>query len=475
VCLFGGGVLFLLLRLIFKNWQKAAVITTFSLLLFFSYGHIYSWFKTIPAVAGILGHHSTLVIIYLLILASGVYLIVTRLRDLVAWTQIMNIITTFLLVSMLGQLIWGNISAPPKSNKPVSSNSSQLSIKAGQPLPDIYYIILDMYTRDDVLSRVYGYDNSSFINELENLGFVVARCSHSNYTTTELSLSSSLNMYFLDRFAKDYRPGGDGDKNLAGLLQEGYVRKDLAGLGYKSVAFETGYYWDQWMDADIYLVPKRNGFFLGQLRPFESLMLENSAAILLRDAALKLQQGAGNPLNFPYAEHIQREQFLLDKLPNLTGIAGPKLVFAHVLVPHFPFIFGPNGEILQDPGYYSHANQPINEDYFRRGYTGQVTYINKRILEDVRQILAQSKIPPVIIIQGDHGVSAPDRYAILNAYYLPGGAARQIYPSISPVNTFRIIFNSYFSANYKLLPDTSFKIDDSNGHWIEVPGTGCSQ
>jgi len=31
-----------------------------------------------------------------------------------------------------------------------------------------------------------------------------------------------------------------------------------------------------------------------------------------------------------------------------------------------------------------------------------------------------------------------------------------LYPTISPVNTFRIVFNVYFNANYKLLNDETY-------------------
>jgi len=51
---------------------------------------------------------------------------------------------------------------------------------------------------------------------------------------------------------------------------------------------------------------------------------------------------------------------------------------------------------------------------------------------------------------------------ILNAYYLPDGGSEAIYPAISPVNTFRTIFNRYFGGNLPLLEDRSYfsPVDD---------------
>jgi len=77
----------------------------------------------------------------------------------------------------------------------------------------------------------------------------------------------------------------------------------------------------------------------------------------------------------------------------------------------------------------------------------------------VENIIHNSSTPPIIIIQSDHGAanaSPPERMEILNAYYLPGGGNELLYQNISPVNTFRIIFNHYFGGDFDLLEDTSY-------------------
>ncbi len=75
-------------------------------------------------------------------------------------------------------------------------------------------------------------------------------------------------------------------------------------------------------------------------------------------------------------------------------------------------------------------------------------------------ILATSKTPPVIIIQADHGKVGEnkyDKFKITNAYYLPNVKGNVIYPTITPVNTFRVIFDHYFGGDFKLLPDIIYK------------------
>jgi hypothetical protein len=123
-------------------------------------------------------------------------------------------------------------------------------------------------------------------------------------------------------------------------------------------------------------------------------------------------------------------------------------------------VFAADGSVQTDPGFYGGKKaEPINEQYRRKGYTQEVQYLNGRILGVVRQILKDSQTPPIIILQGDHGLRKDNRYLIFNAYHLPGDGSRLLYPSITPVNSFRLVFNAYFGAHTPLLPDVSFTND----------------
>ena len=101
----------------------------------------------------------------------------------------------------------------------------------------------------------------------------------------------------------------------------------------------------------------------------------------------------------------------------------------------------------------------MDDESYNQGYIDQVTYVNQRIKTVIQEIIDISATPPIIVIQADHGhdwASNDSRMKILNAYYLPLGGEVGFYESISPVNTFRIIFNSYFEADLELLNDSSF-------------------
>ena len=120
-------------------------------------------------------------------------------------------------------------------------------------MPDVYYIILDTYTRADVLLNQYNFDNSQFIDELRNMDFYVADCSRSNYSDTLKSLTSALNMNYLPKLWEELSAIGLGPGDIGVLLKQSLVRKQLEAIGYKTVAFDTGYDWSRLSDADIYL------------------------------------------------------------------------------------------------------------------------------------------------------------------------------------------------------------------------------
>jgi hypothetical protein len=133
-------------------------------------------------------------------------------------------------------------------------------------------------------------------------------------------------------------------------------------------------------------------------------------------------------------------------------------------------VFGPNGERVQPDKEYSNGDG-IGDgtvEYYISGYRDQIQYVNKLVSSAVNTILEKSVVPPIIIIQGDHGPAAyldweepedtnlDERFSVLNAYYFPDGDYSQLYPTITPVNSFRIVLNQYFGGSYELLPDESF-------------------
>ena len=94
--------------------------------------------------------------------------------------------------------------------------------------------------------------------------------------------------------------------------------------------------------------------------------------------------------------------------------------------------------------------------------------MNRRIRQVLDSLLSDKKRSRIIIVQGDHGpnmtlqvsgattAAAAERMSILNAYYVPADVRARLYPSITPVNTFRAVLSRYFGDADPLLPDRMY-------------------
>jgi hypothetical protein len=453
VSLLAVWIVYFLLSRWLKNSSKAALITSLGLFLFYTYGQIYNLFKPISWLGFDLGRHRLLLPVWVALFVFGVVLILRHKKSFSSLTRALNLIGVVLLVFPLAQI---GLYAARSVSANVSGQTgmtieSELQAPADQPPPDIYYIILDAYARDDTLRKQFKLENRPFLKELEALGFYVARCSQSNYAQTRLSLASSLNMDYLPELGEGFDPNNNSRVGITELVRHGRVRQALEQLGYTSIAFETGFKGTQWEDADIYLSPSRNGLvssqFLGGLTSFEEMLIRTSAGLVLLDSKSAVPNALQSNLNNPRRVHYDLIRFDLEELGNMPARPGPKLIFAHLVIPHPPYAFEADGSFVD----YDKPDDP--------GYQDQILFLNRELIPLLKEIIAGSPTPPVIVIQADHGaILAPpnDRMNILNAYYLPGAAKEAVPADISPVNTFRLIFNQYFAGQFDLLENTAY-------------------
>jgi hypothetical protein len=466
--LIGTGVVFLILRIVLRDWRKAAIVCTLGVILFFSYGHIYELLQRVQVFGTMLGRHRHMLPIWLAIFALGWWWVGRRLQSTLALTSALNAAAIFILILPVSIVVSYELRFHEEQTaaEEIETEECTLHYDGDQQPPDVYYIILDAYTREDVLQEVYDFDNREFLNSLEELGFYVAKWSQSNYGFTGFSLSSSLNMNYLEVLDERLDPEKGSDFTpLWPLLTRSLVRRNLECLGYDVVAFDNGYYWSGWRDADIFLqaaVSSVNELQMtGSVNPFESMLIQSSAALILNDAASVLPAVLKVDVDSPYREHRERILYQFDSLKTFVpSIQGPKFVFAHIIIPHPPFVLDAEGNPVDQEGAFTLDNPETKMPFDERlvKYLDQIKFANREILSAVRKILEVSDVPPVIIIQGDHGLDGPlsSQMAIINAYYLPDGGDQYLYDTISPVNSFRIVFDYYFNGDYGLIDDISY-------------------
>jgi hypothetical protein len=468
-----GGMLllWLLLRFILRKPLLAAILAAWISLLFFSYGHVYESLRMIPEFGVMLGRHRYLMVLYTILLLGGIALIWRRAAtDLQSLFGMLNFISLGLLVYPSFQVIsyQERVASTPPTGEIYYDDGQNLMMPSDGVLPDIYYIVLDGYMRSDALAQDMGFDNSEFLEKVQGMGFYVAPCSRSNYGYTMGSLQSTLNMNYLMELGLIRDAFGIDENDVWLLIRRSLVRTKLEALGYQSVGFETGYEWSRVADADIFIGRGEVPMALQRFTPFEAMLIKTTAGLILLDSQMLLIQQNMAAINYPYSDYANMVTFVLDQLPKLASNPKPTFAFVHVLVPHVPYVFYPDGSLVTDSNFYSgDLATAVNDEYERLGYLNSVQFINRRMEGILAQILANSETPPIIFIVGDHGLKEDNRLQILSLYYLPEPSGNltsgfnEIYPTITPVNAFRLIFNRYFGTDYPLVTDLSFGMDDA--------------
>jgi hypothetical protein len=311
---------------------------------------------------------------------------------------------------------------------------------APKDLPDIYYIILDGYASDRTLKEDYGYSNDEFLGFLERAGFQVVSAAHSNYARTFLSVASALSMEHMSPLFEHMDLQGV-ERASHPKIQNNQVARFLKARGYKYVLVGSG--WGPTTQSDLADV----SLGCGEASEVSSYLIDKT---LLRVFSL---------------DYLIRERVLcaLAKLRTVRQeLEGPLFVLAHVVSPHPPYVFHADGS-ARAPGLIG----LYEGGWERDAYVDQLRFISERVEEVLGDLVSSGQPSPIIVLQADHGPGAKDRYrefdgwvrerlTILNAYRVPDEVRRQLYPTITPVNSFRVIFNAYFGADYDLLDDSSY-------------------
>jgi len=468
-----GSVLLLL-----RDINKAAAIASISSILFFSYGHVYATLETVHAMGIQLGRHRHLLPVYGLLWLGFSWLILRRVRETLGVTRVFFVAAMSMLMISSGSLATRIVRSRVQWVQPgAQAMGGQLlsSPEAMGKAPDIYYIILDGYGRSDVMFGRHGMDNRGFLESLEESGFYVAEQSSANFMFTALSLASSLNMRHVQDLGIPL-PFGSYPAVFAEPIQHSLVRYELEKLGYETVAVASGWLPTEIEDADHYLSAVSAGSRRtrqgAKLNSFETLLANSSGGLVILDVvgADRLSDWARIRANEPHEvlRGIVRGSF--ESLEASVDLPSPKFVFAHIVSPHTPYLFGRDGQDLYPESPFTLLDASVATGSVPDSvlYRDQAYYITARIAETIGYILRNSEDPPIIILQADHGPSVgsgwrlPDgetiwqRLAILNAYHLPYGCDRHLYPTITPVNTFRVVLSCYFGLDYPLLEDKSF-------------------
>lgn len=464
--LVGTFIIMAVAWLIMRDQARSSVLAVAWLLLFFTYGHILELIAGVNVGGFVIGRVRYLLVAELIVVLMAVFLI---LRSQQLCLRMTPYITGLLMIPLIFNVFSVGLYHLQKSDTPSARPSdfqtaTLPAIKRDQ-LPDIYYIILDSYPRQDVLQGVYGFDNSQFLDHLEESGFYIASDSRSNYVFTSLSLSSSLNSGYLQELIGNYDRESTEDSVLWPLIQENAVVTLAKRMGYRFAFLHSPWRITKFKsDADDQLSTRIKYPLGGFGRVFFPTFLGSEFGVhftrttLLRNA---LDAGFVRLSANLFSDKI-------DQLKRISEVDDPTFTFAHFYPPHPPYLFNREGDVRN----VIFALQSFDD---RESYIEQLIWVNKSITGSVDTILKSNKKNSVIVIQGDHGTAFSDtrdvlfpggdpddaliheRSGILNMYHLPETCEPgNLYKSISPVNTFRVIFNSCWGTDFSLLEDKTY-------------------
>lgn len=442
-----SAVIFGIVKFLLKNTIKSSLATSILLFIFLNYGLIHSVIS--------LKHRFLMPSLFFIAFYLAYFIYCSKNEDfLKRFSKIISSIMFLLILLNLGQAL------PYEFRKPKDVKAvSQTSAIKKEKTPDVYLIVLDEYASLNTIKSFYNYNNDQFAKNLENLGFYVARNSKTRTAKSEASMSTTLNMQFVyaeagdltsDKIEKKY----SSEKEIYSLMTNNKVKEYLRSKGYKHIYIGNWAELTRWkVDADIYYNYYKNR---------DVKVLDDFSSVLLNTTIFEPFNYLLD-INYDSSNHVRNSVlFGFEKLKETSKIEGPKFVFAHILSPHAPFVFGKNGEEIDSLDNLNWSDKSF--------YLNQYIFVTKQVEQVVSDIIKNSVTQPIIIIQSDHGprasetafklinkdfkIPSGEMAKIFNAYYLPNlDKEKNLYDNISPVNSFRVVFNNYFNEHYKLLDD----------------------
>jgi hypothetical protein len=448
----------------FRNAKAVGFVISAWLLLFFSYGRVSSGLagKALGEDRYVLGAWAVLA------LAAVVVAFLLRSR-LATMTTALNLITTVLVVMNVVPIV---LYRPPRS---AFASGSALSGELATALaaarqgthqtPDIYYIMPEDFGDERTLRQTYGVETHFLVQYLQKEGFYVASDSKANYQNTHMSLSASGNLEYLPTFLGE---NATRYNTVLASVRGFAASRLLQALGYRYV--HMGFWWTPTASDPSADVEVRSG----SLSEFSSILYDTtmlptlSKKLHVKQELLDTRRGK--------ADQALQE---LDDIVQSAKLHGPKFVFAHLALPHFPYLFDRTGHFVPDA-------KKLDLDKF----ADQVYFTAKKLQEMIGRLLDATGRKAVIILQTDEGPDPTDRvrdnllegtferstvrdllpgkFRILNAYFLPGVSHRQLYPAITPVNTFRLVFDLYLGTRLGLLPDRIWGVARRPKRFVDI-------
>ncbi len=463
--------------LIFKRLDGSVFVSSIIVFLSLSYGRFVELLEKVSLNLGSVEVTPAMIVsfVFALIILSAFYAVFKIHKKFVPVNKLIVVLASILVLIQLVSIISFEATSGRAARAPRSTSRIETKVVPNVITPDVYYFIFDRYAGPTAIKEQYGFDNSAFYNYLTDSGFYIADKSRTNYPKTFLSLSSSLNMEYLDALTKQTVGGASKDESLVTpLIENSKVLKFFKDKGYSYV--QVGSWWQPTKNnknADFSYAPVVKEYF-GADEFTAGFFNTTVASSLLKFVMRNPVDVSTDPEN---NIHRQAALYQFNVLDEVDTIKSPKFVFVHVLLPHDPFVFDKDCNPISEKIVKKNSHQ-VN-------YLNQLQCTNTQIKKIIDR-LKKSQNPPIIVLQSDEGpfpmnssidseqawskatdTALAEKFPILNAYYFPGKnyEETELYKEISPVNSFKVLFNTYFGTDYKLEEDKSYVFKDEENYY----------
>jgi hypothetical protein len=447
-----AAVLLAALGLAFRDARRGALVASALIVAFFGYGHV------AELAAGLRIDERVQLAAWGLVVLVAIVGAARARGSLPRLTNGLNGVALVLVGLTLVTIVPFELErGARRSVVPAGAVDTGVGATDGGTTRDIWYLVFDRYGSAESIERRFGLTGNDLPGWLVERGFQVPADSRASYRATDFSLASTLNLRHLDELTETVGPASSDRTPARELLREHEVGRFLKERGYRY------YHVGSWFGPTASNPIADETLTLGAASEFETVL--HDTTIL---PALDRVRGIEEAELDHRGRHAQGALFQFRQLHRLTSAPGPKFVFAHVLLPHDPYVFRADGSIIGEDEARS-----TEEDVL---FAGHLAFVNARIRELVAELLAgPDATDPIVVIQGDEGPIAcrntdcptdtPDyygiRFPILNALFLPG-VEEPLPATFTSVNTFRTVFREYFGADLPPLPDRSYTWPDND-------------
>lgn len=462
-----SALLVLALRLVARSWTRAGLGAAICVIYVF-YARSVVELIGLPFIAAIAVHVAIILGLALL------YRKLPREDDrLVSIAGRVNLVGLILLAFVAVPLAVEVVQLE-RARTSASASFEELSGKAAADSPDVWHIIFDRYASSQTLRDQYAFDNSPFLGALEARGFRVAQSAYSNYQRTAHSVASTMNGTLLDPLSQEMNGQQSDWVPIYRSMRDGAAIRQFDRMGYETI------FAGSWWEPTRFSETASESIQIRALPQLAQVVLENSAlGFWLQGSKLPWLDGR-NDQCFRATEKFRH-------LTEITTRTENKLVFAHFLVPHPPFVVGADGSCKSLDNAVASSR--------RDNYVAQIQFANAKVLQLIDAIMAGPR-PAAIVLHSDEGpwpepyvgyehglgtdpVPVPwtdlspeqteEKFGILMAMRTPDGSAPTTMPS-SPVQIYPAMLRDYFGSDGALPQSTHsvFRDDDALYDFVDI-------